>query len=605
MTSTHLMQPFFKLFAKHWHLFLGFVLVSLFASLLEGAGISLVYPLLAGSEMMDRGDIPFPFKQITALFDGYNFSEKFQIVAVWLVGMMVLKSLFSWLSVACSGRLQALSIKSFRDLCFEQLTQVSMSYYHSKKVGDFHTTCANYAQTLGGLVGILGRATVNFLNIFIYVVLLLFLSWQMTVVAILFAGFSSFCLRWIFEKEEISGKAYTSALTNINSCLLEYIVAMKTVRIFSREEKARTIYRDGLDNLGQSLYRLHLIRGFVPPAFETIAIICLGSIMGIAPLLFSDFEEIGLPTIGTFLVIFQRVSSAGMNINQMRAGIIGDLAAYREVIEFLRRDNKPYLVTGEKLFSELTEKIEFKNVVFAYKTELPQVFANISFEIVKGSRVGIVGSSGSGKSTIVELLLRFYDPQEGHIYIDRVDLKDFDLKVWRRKIGVVSQDVFLFHDTIRSNIAFADDSTSQESIEFAARHAYAHEFIMALPKGYDTIVGDRGVLLSGGQKQRIMIARAILLNPDILIFDEATSALDTESEVIIQQALEAVGKGKTVITVAHRLSTIFDSDKILVLDFGKIVQEGAHQELMQVDGVYRRLVRAQEAGNHDLSKHPL
>ena len=165
--------------------------------------------------------------------------------------------------------------------------------------------------------------------------------------------------------------------------------------------------------------------------------------------------------------------------------------------------------------------------------------------------------------------------------------------------------VFLFHDTIRSNIAFADDSTSQESIEFAARHAYAHEFIMALPKGYDTIVGDRGVLLSGGQKQRIMIARAILLNPDILIFDEATSALDTESEVIIQQALEAVGKGKTVITVAHRLSTIFDSDKILVLDFGKIVQEGAHQELMQVDGVYRRLVRAQEAGNHDLSKHPL
>ncbi len=191
-------------------------------------------------------------------------------------------------------------------------------------------------------------------------------------------------------------------------------------------------------------------------------------------------------------------------------------------------------------------------------------------------------------------MLRFYDPQEGSILIDGIDLRDLDVYSWRRYIGVVSQDIFLFNDTVRANITFAKPDATQAEIEQAAKRAFAHEFIKELPYGYDTVIGEKGVLLSGGQRQRIAIARAVIVEPTILIFDEATSALDTESERYVQTAMDAIGKDKTVVTIAHRLSTVFGSDKIGVMDHGRIIEEGRHEELLRQNGLYTKLVKMQD-----------
>jgi subfamily B ATP-binding cassette protein MsbA len=275
-------------------------------------------------------------------------------------------------------------------------------------------------------------------------------------------------------------------------------------------------------------------------------------------------------------------------INSLRGSIASCLPALKEIERFFQESREATVVSGRELFRGFKDRIEFRNVHFRYRSDILSVLDGVSFVIKKGMRVGIVGASGSGKSTLVEVLLRFYDPQDGAIKVDNRELKDFDVVSWRKSIGFVPQDIFLFHDTVAANIAFPDPVASQEAIERAAARAYAHEFILSLPLGYNTRVGDRGVLLSAGQRQRVAIARAILNEPEILIFDEATSALDTESEQIIQQAIEEISKGKTVISIAHRLSTVASSDMIIVIDKGKIIESGTPKELLSRDGIYKK-----------------
>jgi len=278
------------------------------------------------------------------------------------------------------------------------------------------------------------------------------------------------------------------------------------------------------------------------------------------------------------------------------------LSAIERVFALIDSDNT-IIQKDDRSADYLTGQIEFKNVNFKYTEDQDMVLRNLSFVVEKGAKVGVVGSSGAGKSTIGELLLRFYDPLEGSVCVDGINIKELDVHQWRRLIGVVSQDIFLFNDTVKANIAFANPEVTVEGIEQAARRAYAHDFIKELPQGYDTFVGDRGVLLSGGQKQRIAIARAILNEPEILLFDEATSALDTQSEEIVQKTLDDISRNKTVITIAHRLSTVSDSDKILVIDKGEIIQQGSHQELLgQKNGLYSQLVAMQNLEPHESLK---
>jgi subfamily B ATP-binding cassette protein MsbA len=245
-----------------------------------------------------------------------------------------------------------------------------------------------------------------------------------------------------------------------------------------------------------------------------------------------------------------------------------------------------------KELTAFKERVEFENVWFNYGDQ--EILKGINLEVRRGSMLAIVGPSGTGKSTMVDLIPRFYDPKRGRILIDGVDIKDVSLKSLRQQIGIVTQETILFNDTIRANICYGNSSAEQKAIEQAALQAHAHDFIKHLPQGYDTVIGDRGMKLSGGERQRIAIARALLKNPPILLLDEATSQLDTEAERIVQEALDRLIQGRTVFVIAHRLSTVRNAHRILVLDRGSIVEQGTHSELVAKNGLYKRLYEMQE-----------
>ena len=256
-------------------------------------------------------------------------------------------------------------------------------------------------------------------------------------------------------------------------------------------------------------------------------------------------------------------------------------------------DTKPAIINGTRAIKSFSNTIRFEDVCFKYNNEQPDspnILDHVSFEISKGEMVALIGQSGSGKSTAVDLLMRFYDVDSGRITIDGIDIREFDYKQLRKMIGVVSQEVILFNDTIEQNIAYGvHDDINISHIEQAARLANAHQFIIEKPQQYNTIIGDRGIQLSGGQRQRIAIARAMVKNPELLIFDEATSALDNESEKVVQQAIDHAMENRTALVVAHRLSTIKNADKIIVMERGRVVESGNHQELIEKDGIYKML----------------
>ena len=279
---------------------------------------------------------------------------------------------------------------------------------------------------------------------------------------------------------------------------------------------------------------------------------------------------------------FQPMRTLARIYNDLQKGL-GVAVRYFEIYDFeVDIANPP---DGVK-FEGLRDSIKLEGVTFSYSGR-KKALKNIDLTIKKGEVIAFVGSSGGGKTTITNLIPRFYDPVEGCIYLDGIDLKKFDLKSLREKIGIVTQDTILFHETVFNNIAFGVPETDPERVFAAAKAAYAHDFILKLPDGYDTIIGERGSRLSGGQKQRIAIARAILSDPEIIIFDEATSSLDSEAELLIQQAMENIIRGRTVIMIAHRLSTIRHANRILVIEKGTIVEEGVHEELLKANGQYK------------------
>jgi subfamily B ATP-binding cassette protein MsbA len=305
--------------------------------------------------------------------------------------------------------------------------------------------------------------------------------------------------------------------------------------------------------------------------------------------------DLTAPAFITFLVLSTKLYAPAKWLSKFRSLIGPGLASAERVFEFLDAPVEISQQVNAVPFDGAHETIRFEHVTFGYDP-LEPVLQDIDFEVRGGEVIALVGPSGGGKSTLVDLLARFYDPLEGRITIDGVDLRDFSTRSLRSKFGIVTQETVLFHDTVRANIAYGRPNATQEEIERAADAAHASEFIAHLPEGYDTVLGERGTRLSGGQRQRIAIARAILRDPPILIFDEATSALDTQSERLVQDAINRLLQGRTVFVIAHRLSTIRHADRILVLKNGRVVESGRHEELLDRQGTYRQLYEMQFAG---------
>ena len=570
------------------------IITGIIASLMEGLTWGFVIPLLEGVRGETTGGVPFPLNQISYIFVDMELKQRILLTAGFIVLFTALKGTFAFTSNIFTLKLQMRVVKHYRMLCFDQLIKVGMQYIHSQKNAHLQTIAIIHTRETARLVKEIGLLTPKVFTISVLLCLLTLISWKLTLVSLILVSFASLVLHKVVKNAGKRGKTLAEKEKSINSTVLDFLIGMKVIRIFSQQERMRNIFEHEVDHHSKNAYRLVKTESSVQPFFETTGVLCLAVLLIAGSFIIIRNEAAGMEIVLTFIFIFFRILPPFQTINRARVSIAGYLPFYRELYRFLETHDKPYIKGGHRTFGSFNKAIEFRNVNFSYNTKDSFVLRDISFQIPKNKKVAIIGPSGSGKSTITELLLSFYYPKDGSITIDGIDLKEFDLMHWRRKIGVVSQDIFLFNDTISHNIKFSKPEAAEKEVEWAARLAHAHEFIMKLNDGYNTLIGDRGVLLSGGQRQRIAIARSILTKPELFIFDEATSALDSDSEKIVHQALHEISQGRTVLTIAHRLSTISDSDIVIVMNKGRIIEQGDPKKLLEKeDSVYRRLVKTQ------------
>jgi len=590
----------FLFLIEHWRIIMVALFASVVASVMEIVGVSLVFPIIQRSGIPgNSADIPAPFNYVFQKFSEFSFPATLQIVAAILVISFGIKGGMLFLSGICSARLSNIIMKHFQISCFNRLMDMDMGYFNSQKAGDIHTIIVGHAKNVGVSLGRFLLSAHLIFTIAFLLAILIFLSWQVTLMSAFIAGGLVFTQRAQMRKLDHVSRKLGPATEYVGSTTLELILGLKIIRLFSRQRDALRSFTAAVDRLCGVYYDIARCQEMVTPLTQFTGIIGVAAILVVFSFSLGSKTAFGVDVLMVFLVAFNRMIGPINQINTIRAKFKGDLPYYKRVFQFLDKAGKINLRNGNKPFTGLRNGIAIKGLNFGYEAEKP-ILKDVCLDIPRGAKIGVAGASGAGKSTFTELLLRFYDPDKGQILIDGVNLKELDIHTWRERIGVVTQDIFLFNETIRANICFAKPDATQDEVESAARKAHAHEFVREMPKGYDTLVGDRGVRLSGGQKQRIALARAIIIDPEILIFDEATSALDTASERVVQQALEEVGAGRTVVSIAHRLSTIFHSDKIFVMDSGRIAEQGTHEELLEAGGIYSKLVRMQEPGKKSL-----
>ncbi len=479
--------------------------------------------------------------------------------------------------------------KNIVDDVYIKVQEMDMEYFSGTKIGELMTKVMNDPGNINTLIIETFQMMSEVFRAIICLGIALYVDWKLTLGVLVVAPILMTAVRKYSKKLKSSGEEKQEAIGSLNSKLQETLSGIRVIKAFSMEKnEIRSFKKRSLElkKVEMKTARYNAKSSSISEAVNYIMIAIL--------LLFGGFRAIRGHefTAGDFVTIVGAIASMYTPIRRAisRYNIINvNLPSVGRVFEII--ETLPQIVNREDSikFEEFKEKIEFKNIEFSYRDSQEKILKGISLKVNKGETVAFVGNSGGGKSTIVNLIPRFFDVSSGSIEIDGINIKDYDLKTLRKKIGIVPQETFLFAGTIMSNIKYGKSTATMEEIIEAAQQANAHKFIEKLENGYETEIGERGVKLSGGQKQRIAIARAILENPQILILDEATSALDNESERLVQDALEKLMKGKTTFVIAHRLSTIENSDKIAVIQQGELKELGRHNELLDQGGIYSSL----------------
>ncbi|AOZ87918.1 multidrug ABC transporter ATP-binding protein [Bacillus xiamenensis] len=480
-----------------------------------------------------------------------------------------------------------------REKLFSHIQKLSLRYYANTRTGEIISRVINdVEQTKEFVITGLMNIWLDLMTVLIVIAIMCTLDLKLTIVSVIIFPLYALAVKYFYGRLRKLTKERSQALAEVQGHLHERVQGMPVIRSFAIEEYEQENFHDENQNF------LNKAINHTNWNAKTFAVV--NTITDIAPLLiiaFAGYTVInGSLSIGTmiaFVGYIDRMYNPIRRLINSSTTLTQSVASMDRIFEFI---DEPYEVTDRpnaKEANHLKGEVEFKNVSFRYEHTQEEILHNISLKVEKGQTVALVGMSGGGKSTLVSLIPRFYDVTSGSLEIDGIDIKEYKARSLRNQVGMVLQDTFLFSDTIKENIAVGDPEASFENIVSAAKAANAHEFIMSLPEGYDTKVGERGVKLSGGQKQRISIARVFLKNPPLLILDEATSALDLESEHYIQEAMQKLAKDRTTFIVAHRLSTITHADQIVVMEKGEIVEKGTHEELMNRDSHYRHLFTIQ------------
>jgi subfamily B ATP-binding cassette protein MsbA len=561
------------------------VVLMVLAAGLEGLGIGLLIPFLE-SLLRPEGD---------PLRTGWQWVDTWVLASdapklerlYWLSGVILL-SIWTRAGVGYVANLLNIRIREsilhrLRREIIDQVQRVAVSFFSETRSGDIINTLSSETKRLRVLFDIAGQMLTHVLLLVAYGAAIVLISWQMSILAALFGVAIMLIFNGFLRKLRSNGQAISQANAQVTSTASELISGIRTAHVFGTRDYETEQFRQVSEEARRATVEADSRSSLVSPLSQGIASTTL-IVMIILSVQFLVAEGLlSAAALLAFMVALLRMLPRLDMINMARAQWSVYRGALDDVVKLLRRDDKPYLIEGDHDLDQFTNKIALRNVSFGYTPD-QTVIKNVSLDIPRGQTVAIVGGSGAGKSTLADLIARLYQPDEGEIWIDDVPLHDVSTTSLRHTIAVVNQDTFLFNTSVAENITYGLEGISREEVRAVAAKANALDFINELPDGLDSMLGERGSRLSGGQRQRIAIARALLRNPDILILDEATSALDSVSEKLVQDSLEYLMRGRTVIVIAHRLSTVESADKVVVLEDGRITEEGSYQELLERRG---------------------
>ena len=587
-------------------LFVAVVLLSIATSLAEGFGAGIVLVLFDEGRTASSALARLPgLAQVVEWTSGATLEARVQFAGVALFFVLLLRGLLYYSSGVLSHWLGEGVRLDLRRHVFDRILGRDLETLPGERAGNLVTALNHYTADAGVVARLSSRSLVSLSTILIYLLLLLLDSWQLTLLAAVLLGVSTLLTRSRFRRPQMrAGRRVNRLEAEINSFGLESMAALPLIRLHRQEERFRQRYRELAEEGEHAARRAGLLGQLDRPVFVTVNALVLCSLIIVGSRIFQSRLESWVAYLPLFLLIAMRLLGLAMVLAEFRGRIQTKAASLYSLHEILTAPAPTAAPPATKPlpFAGLDRSIDLVDVSFRYPDRELDAIHDLSLVLPRGTTTGLVGRSGAGKTTVANLVAGLLVCDQGQVLVDGLDLRELDQASWRRRVAMVAQDTFLFHDTVLENVRFGLETASEEQVLEAARMANAADFVLALPEGLHTVVGERGARLSAGQRQRLAIARAVLRDPEILILDEATSDLDSENERMVQEALQRVSRSRTVLIVAHRLSTIRQADNIVVLDGGELIEQGRHDELLEHRGLYWQLVQAQITGPGSTSR---